>query len=262
VDFTSGESGTLGRRTSALGALRDLAEDLLTLPRDRALRRAAASAPAQKVLAVSVARPERAGSAALAARILEHSHHEVDVRLVAPHPDAGKWQNVNRLLATTPPAGHDWLLIFDDDVILPDDFLDPFLFLCGRFDLTLAQPAHRHWSHAAWRVTRRRPQTVVRRTNFVEIGPLTAIGARAFDILLPFPDLRMGWGLDAHWGAVAAEHGWKVGIVDATPIRHTKPVAGAYDREGAEAEARAFLADRPYVKAADANRTIERFVRW
>ena len=27
----------------------------------------------------------------------------------------------------------------------------------------------------------------------------------------------MGWGLDAHWGAVAAERGWPIGVVDATP---------------------------------------------
>jgi hypothetical protein len=263
VDFTSGESGTLGRRTSALGAVRDLAEDVVSLPRDRALSRAAATAPPQRVLAVSVTRPERAGTAAVAAYALERSRvHTVDVRLVAAHPGAGKWQNLNRMLQTEALDSYDWFLIFDDDVVLPRDFTDPFLFLCLRFELTLAQPAHRHWSHAAWPVTRRRATAVARRTRFVEIGPLTAIHGRAFDTLLPFPDLRMGWGLDAYWAAIAAEHGWNVGVVDATPIRHTRPVAVDYDRAGAEAEARAFLAERPYVRAAEANQTLERFARW
>ena len=91
---------------------------------------------------------------------------------------------------------------------------------------------------------------------------MTAVHRRAFDTLLPFPDLQMGWGLDAHWGAVAAEHGWNVGIVDATPIRHTRPVAGNYDQSSALDEARAFLADRPYVKAAEAQETVEAFRRW
>ena len=36
-------------------------------------------------------------------------------------------------------------------------------------------------------------------------------------------------------------------IVDATPILHQVPVAGGYGREEAVAEARAFLAGRPYV---------------
>jgi hypothetical protein len=87
----------------------------------------------------------------------------------------------------------------------------------------------------------------VRPTTFVEIGPVTAIHRTAFAQLLPFPDLRMGWGLDAHWAAVAAARGWRMGIVDATPILHQVPVAGGYGREEAVAEARAFLADRPYV---------------
>jgi hypothetical protein len=59
----------------------------------------------------------------------------------------------------------------------------------------------------------------------------------------------MGWGLDAHWGALAREHGWRLGIVDATPVGHTqRPAGDAYAREAAVAEARAFLADRPYVR--------------
>jgi hypothetical protein len=262
-DFTSGESGTLGRRTSLVGIGRDLVADAVTAPRRVALERAAASAPPQRVLAISVARVERAGSAVVAAYELERSQiHDVDVRLAAPHPGAGKWQNLNPLLAANPPENYDWLIVFDDDVVLPRRFLDPFLFLCLRFDLTLAQPAHKFFSHAAWRVTRRRTSSVARRTGFVEMGPVTAIASRAFDALLPFPDVHMGWGLDAHWAAVAAQHDWAIGVVDATPVRHTRPVGASYDRARALEEARAFLAERPYVRAGDAQRTLETFARW
>ena len=97
--------------------------------------------------------------------------------------------------------------MIDDDVELPRGFLDRFLFLCERFSLTLAQPAHRLHSHAAWEVTRRRPGSVVRETSFVEIGPVTAFARASFEVLLPFPELRMGWGLDVHWAALAREHG-------------------------------------------------------
>jgi hypothetical protein len=96
----------------------------------------------------------------------------------------------------------------------------------------------------------------------VEIGPVTAIHARAFDTLLPFPDLQMGWGLDAHWGAVAQQRGWTVGVVDATPVRHTRPVAGDYPRDLAEAEAHAFLATRPYLRRAQAQETLEAYAGW
>jgi len=132
----------------------------------------------------------------------------------------------------------------------------PF-FLIERFGLRLAQPAHRARSHAAWQVARRHPGSLVRETAYVEIGPLVAFHAVTFDVLLPFPPLRIGWGLDAHWAAVAHEHGWRLGVVDATPIRHgLRRIAAAYHRDEAIAEARRFLADKPYVKAVEAQRTL------
>jgi hypothetical protein len=97
-------------------------------------------------------------------------------------------------------------------------------------------------------VTRRRPGATARETNFVEIGPVTAFHRDTFSTLLPFPELRMGWGLDVHWAAVAGERGWPIGVVDATPVGHTlRPAGEAYPRRQAVAEARRFLEGKPYV---------------
>jgi hypothetical protein len=155
------------------------------------------------------------------------------------------------------------MLVIDDDVELPRGFLDRFLFLCERFSLTLAQPAHRLHSHAAWEVTRRRPGSVVRETSFVEIGPVTAFAAPSFEVLLPFPELRMGWGLDMHWAALAREHGWRCGVIDAVAIRHrAAPAAASYPREEAIAEGAAFLEGRAHITAAEAQRTIATHTHW
>ena len=87
--------------------------------------------------------------------------------------------------------------------------------------------------------------------------------ATTFTELVPFPPLRAGWGLDAHWSAIARAHGWKLGIVDATPVRHgLSQTASSYDRGAAIAEAREFLADRPYVPAADSHRTLAAHKSW
>ena len=152
-----------------------------------------------------------------------------------PQGERGKFENLNALLAAHPPAAYDWLLVIDDDVALPRGFLDAFLCAAERTGLKLAQPAHRLHSHAAWPVTRRHPGATARETTFVEIGPVTAFHRDSFDVLLPFPEgLRMGWGLDVHWAAVAAEHGWPIGIVDATPIGHTqRPAGSGYARDAA-----------------------------
>jgi hypothetical protein len=181
----------------------------------------------------------------------------VHVRLVKGEPGKGKWENLNAALKDVPPA--DWLLLVDDDVILSRGFLDRFVALAERFGFELAQPAHAFASHAAWEITRRRPGVLAHRTRFVEIGPIVALSRTAAQTLLPFPDLRMGWGLDTRWSAIAAEQGWPIGVIDATPVRHLKPVAAAYPRDAAIAEAEAFLDGRAYVTRAQATEIVAEY---
>jgi hypothetical protein len=263
--FLSGHSGTVG----GLDGLRRRGSDELAaageLLSGRSLRLALAarrSPPRRRVLALTVQRPERARLAGAIAAELARSRHEVALRTI-PAGEGGKFENLNRLLSEHPAAGHDWLLVIDDDVELPRGFLDRFVFLAERFALTLAQPAHRLHSHAAWEVTRRHRGSVVRETGFVEIGPVTAFAAESFGTLLPFPELRMGWGLDMHWAALARERGWRCGVVDAVAIRHRQaPAAVSYPREQAIAEGARFLAGRPQITAAEAQRTLATHRRW
>jgi GT2 family glycosyltransferase len=256
-DWLSGASGTVrGLRRPLLRA----ADALLDLEarasgRNRRLRRAARTRPPRRrVLVLGIERP---GRLMQAARIeLHRTRHEVAMHTIemGSPPSMrtrGKFEHLDELLAAHDPAGYDWLLVIDDDVVLPRGFLDRFVHCAEDVGLQLAQPAHRRHSHAAWPVTRRR-RGAVRESRFVEIGPLTAFAAPTFSTLLPFPALRMGWGLDAHWSALAAEHGWRLGIVDATPILHATPVGGGYARADAVAEGRRFLAGRPYVTRDEA----------
>ncbi len=255
-DYLSGRSGTLGRRDLLAGTVRDARANLTAFRLRHGLARWASETPKRRVLVASVVRPENAKRAAKTAAELEASHHEVVLSTLPPRPGAGKWANLNRALGHDVPRGFDWLLVVDDDVVLPRGFLDAFIALAERYHFRLAQPAHAFASHAAWEVTRRRPDLLARRTRFVEIGPVTAIRADAFHVLLPFPDLQMGWGLDAYWGAVAERNGWPVGIVDATPVRHLRPVAATYPRAEAMAEAEAFLAGQPYVTREQAGQVL------
>jgi hypothetical protein len=214
------------------------------------------------VLAIGIEREDVPGLMPQVRAELGRSRHDVEVA-TGPVGGAGKFENLNALLAAHPLDGRDWLLVVDDDITLPRGFLDSFLFLAERWDLRLAQPAHRRRSHAAWAVTRRRGGSLVRETGFVEIGPVSAFHASTFETLLPFPQLRAGWGLDSHWAALAREHGWRIGVVDATPIRHVmRPIADSYRHADAMAEARGFLADKPYVTSADAQRTLATHRRW
>jgi len=264
-DFLSGTSGTVGGLDAVRRGARDEALNAWELVSGRRLRlehAARLAPPRRRVLALGIERPERRELARAIAVELSRSRHQVELHTCAPQ-GRGKFENLNLLLTAHPPDGYDWLLVLDDDVELPRGFLDRFLFLCERFSLDLAQPAHRLHSHAAWPVTRRRPGSVVRETCFVEIGPVTAFARSTFPVLLPFPQLRMGWGLDVHWAALAREHGWRCGVLDAISIRHlAAPAAAAYPREAAVAEARSFLAQRPYLSAAEAGRTLTTHRHW
>ncbi len=264
-DFLSGQSGHVnGVRRTSRAILSDAAADALglALRRPQRLHRAAQRWPVRRVLALGTVRPEAPELLAAASHELARSRHQV--RFASrPVSDRGKFENLNALLEEQPARGHDWLLVIDDDVVLPPHFLDVFVFLAERFHLQLAQPAHYSRSHAAWEVTRRRMASIVRETRLVEIGPVTAFHAATFDVLLPFPELRIGWGLDMHWSALAGQRGWRLGVIDATPIRHaTREIAAAYDRELAIREARAFLSQRAYTKADDAARTLAVHRSW
>jgi hypothetical protein len=263
-DFLSGTRGEVtGVRLTSKAIAADFAADaraLARLQRQR-LRAAAATWPSRRVLALGIERPEP--------NLLESARQELQRSRHLAHfastnvGDRGKFENLNRLLADNPVAGYDWLLVVDDDVTLPRDFLDVFIFLSERFQLRLAQPAHRRRSHAAWQVTRRRAAAVARETRYVEIGPVTAFQAVTFGLLLPFPPLRMGWGLDLHWSALARERGWRIGVIDATPIRHgLRPIASNYDGNAAIDEARVFLSSRPYTTASEAQQTLVEHRSW
>jgi hypothetical protein len=254
--FLSGEHGEVGGRRALLRKAADVALDRW-LRAGGALRKIDAAAkrlPARDVLVASIYRPpgERLRAAL---PHLKSDHHRVELRLGSMEElTGGKFENLNTLI--DPTSRPDWLLIVDDDVVLTPRFLDRMVALAELFELEMAGPAQSLASHAAWRVTRRRPRSILRETNFVEIGPVTLIGTRAAKALLPFPPLRYGWGLDLAWAATAREQGWRLGIADALPVRHDAGTVGsAYPAGAAIEEAREYLSTRPYLSSAAAQET-------
>jgi hypothetical protein len=282
--FLSGDAGDVThpwRRAKRIaGEVGYDAIDLLAGTRRRAARLARKPSTPRDILVVGVYRPS--SLLANSSHALHSDSHNVRIALgatasadprlrdhtVAGALSGGKFENLNRVLAAAEERrgaaperasadAPDWTLVVDDDVRFPRGFLDRFVAVCELFGLDLAQPAQTLRSHSAWKVTRRRPASLVRETRFVEIGPVTAFSRRAAAELLPFPELRYGWGLDLHWAAVAAQRGWRLGVVDAVPVRHeTGLVAASYSRADAETEAARFLADRPYLPAVRANEVI------
>jgi hypothetical protein len=182
------------------------------------------AAPARRILAVGIEVPRR-----------DEDIHRV-IAIATLGPGKGKFENIQAALDPINLADYAWLVIVDDDVAFRPTMLDRLIGFSEACDFRIAQPAHRLSSYASYAITLRRPDCLARQTRFVEIGPVTAIHNTAFPELMPFPPSRWGYGLDLMWSHTARAQGWKMGVIDACPIGHLRPVAGSYSIDEARAE--------------------------
>lgn len=147
---------------------------------------------------------------------------------------------LNEAIASHDLDRFDYVLICDDDVELPAVFLDRYLAIVDRFHFDLAQPAR--IGKVDHEVTKQQPTCVARLTSFVEVGPVVSFGHLTQGVFPLDEACAMGWGLDLAWSARAPAAGWRLGIVDATPIGHRLRSTGQhYDKVQARAERDAYL---------------------
>jgi hypothetical protein len=137
-----------------------------------------------------------------------------------------KFQSVAHML-TNPgelSGKYDAIGLVDDDLVPEGCSWGDIFSLFLRTGLEVAQPAlhPRSGSNYSHPITQQVAGVTWRRTNFVEVMcPLFT--TPAFLSLLPFFDDagRASWGLEAMWSSR-----FRCGILDATPVWHTKPVGG------------------------------------
>lgn len=172
-----------------------------------------------------------------------------------------KFVLLNRLMSGVDLSLYSYVVVTDDDIELPANFLDTYLALVRKHDLSLAQPARTHDSYIDHQFVAALDGVEARQTRFVEIGPLFSIASDAYEALLPFDESApMGWGLDFAWPVVLEERGRRLGIVDATPVRHAlrKPVS-LYHHGNTERRMMEFLRSRRHLSHEDAFSAVETF---
>jgi hypothetical protein len=166
----------------------------------------------------------------------------------------GKFVLLNRLLRDVDLDAYDFVLVCDDDIALPEGFVDRYLALVSRHDLALAQPARTHDSYIDHWLVEQLDGLAARRTRFVEIGPLFSMRRDAARLITPFDEVSpMGWGYDYAWPLVMDGAGLRMGIVDATPVVHSlrKPL-DLYDTRDAVIAMHRYLAGRRHLSPHDA----------
>jgi hypothetical protein len=178
------------------------------------------------------------------------------------HGPGVRFQLLNSLIDTIPRAQRrDCLILSDDDYFFLVGSL-PQLVVAGEiFGLDLWQPAHARSSSISYPFVRRRVATVVRRTTFVEQGPVVALSARAQDALLPLPeDLGMGWGAEVRWADVARDRRLRLGIVDALAIHHF--ASESYDKSAQLHQLHAVLDEAGIASLDDIQQECSRSRAW
>ena len=141
-----------------------------------------------------------------------------------------KWRSVDLVLDRVRLDAYDYAIFPDDDLEYGEDFLPRFLDLLDAHDVALAQPALTPDSYHTYDLCLRRPDARLRFTNFVEVmvpcfrrDCLERLrGTLAADIS------PMGYGFDLHWPYACDEGGFRMAIVDDTPVSHRVRPTGKY----------------------------------
>lgn len=218
-------------------ALKDAVHDVMSRNVMKAFRQSKAyqEVPRQRVLLVGVQSDREPASLKRVFGELSSTRHSITTS--AKNVEGmGKLKNTNILLSRNDLDTYDWVIMTDDDIKVRPGFVDDFLAAAYIFDLSICSPTHKRHSHFSHWITVRRPAHLARETNFVEVGPTVAFHRRTFAHVFPLPELKYGWGLDSYWPVLAREHGWKIGVIDAAPLRHLKPIGATYKLNEAYAE--------------------------
>ena len=89
---------------------------------------------------------------------------------VVLHPTP-KYELLNAVLGKERLDDYEYVIVSDDDIVLPERFLDFFLGLQGELGFALAQPARTRTSFIDHPIVEQQRGCLARETLFVEIGP-------------------------------------------------------------------------------------------
>jgi hypothetical protein len=180
-------------------------------------------------------------------------------RVLEPAP---KFALLNSVMAPVSIDEWDFIIVCDDDVELPEQFVDRYLEIVCRHDLALSQPARTHASFIDHRFVERLDGLTARWTRFVEIGPVVSMNRAAVAALTPFDETSpMGWGYDLAWPIACESAGLKMGIVDAVPVTHAlRPPTQHYAHHLATSQMTDYLARRRHLSLDDACFIVEAYV--
>ena len=145
-----------------------------------------------------------------------------------------KWEGLSAFFQANPSIwqAYDYIWLPDDDLSSDVSNINQFLQIAAQERFDLAQPGLTHNSYWSFLITRQVKGLRYRVSNFVEVmAPLFSRSAFAVCVDT-FAENKSGFGLDFLWRTLLK--GRKIGIIDQTPVFHTRPVGSAGNGMGAQ----------------------------
>jgi hypothetical protein len=135
-----------------------------------------------------------------------------------------RWPAHDAICRTHEPllASYEFVGFACDDLIGGPQAWSALFDICARYRLDLAQPAIE--GPVSHEITRPVEDSILRYTNFVEImAPVFSRRALAV-AKSSFAESVSGWGLDVLWAHLLPPDYWRLAIVDAVRVAHSRPL--------------------------------------
>ncbi len=148
-----------------------------------------------------------------------------------------KYQSLHQLLYPGSPLwDYEYIAFPDDDIEMSRRDINRMFEIAKCHNLALSQPALHPSSFYSHQITVQQADKRLRYTNFVEVM-FPIFSRSALDRCVgSFLLSESSWGLDQLWPKLLGGHRYQIGIIDAVPVRHVRPVGGSYDMAGAFAD--------------------------
>jgi hypothetical protein len=117
---------------------------------------------------------------------------------------------------------YDYFWFPDYDVEINDLELHNLVKLAKIYNFALCQPSVSHDSYLTWDITRHVPNSIVRESNFVEVGCPLFTQSFLKEVIWTFDINYSSWGLDYLWVSLSGNN--KLGIIDLVQVQHRKPI--------------------------------------
>ena len=121
----------------------------------------------------------------------------------------------------------DWISAYDriafvcDDLTAPVETWNRLFRICRDYDLDIAQPAIE--GHANVPITQHRPGYLLRYTNYVEVMCPVFRVSLLERLRWTLAESQSGWGLDHLWRKLLPYPDYRLAVIDAARVRHTRP---------------------------------------